>query len=128
MNERTSIEMSQEIPPKVPSTDLDVDRYLDRPFDLVARVQAAKDAAQREMETFGHVSEYEIRKIYGQKSQLSYGPSEDEHTAESLNARTQRPSIQPQRKNDVGPEQQSQTKFDFDAADTNPPQSPAKDT
>ena len=65
MNERSPVDMSQEIPPKVPVSEVDFERYIDRPFDLVARVRAAKEAAQREMETFGNVSEYEIRKIYG---------------------------------------------------------------
>ncbi len=40
--------------------------------DLVARVRAAREAAQREMESFGDVSEYEVRKIYGQRTDLRY--------------------------------------------------------
>ncbi|HEX9219103.1 MAG TPA: hypothetical protein VF858_01315 [Gemmatimonadaceae bacterium] len=40
--------------------------------DLVARVRAAKEAAQREMESFGDVSEYEIRKIYGRRTDIKY--------------------------------------------------------
>jgi hypothetical protein len=39
---------------------------MDRSFDHVARVQAAKDAAQREMESFGDISEYDITTIQGQ--------------------------------------------------------------
>ncbi len=45
--------------------------------DLVARVRAAKAAAQREMESFGDVSEYEVRKIYGQRTDLRYDEDED---------------------------------------------------
>jgi hypothetical protein len=51
---------------------LDHDYEQEHSFDLVARVRAAKEAAQREMETFGDVAEYEIRKIFGQRSDLNY--------------------------------------------------------
>jgi hypothetical protein len=40
--------------------------YIDRSFDHVARVRAAKEAAQREMEKFGDVSEYDVTIIQGQ--------------------------------------------------------------
>ena len=39
---------------------------MDRSNDHVARVRAAKEAAQREMESFGDVSEYDITIIQGQ--------------------------------------------------------------
>ena len=64
--------MSNDAPRRTHSTDPDHEQYLDRSIDLVARVRAAKEAAQREMESFGDVSEYEIRKIYGQKTELPY--------------------------------------------------------
>ncbi len=64
--------MSNDRPRNVAVTDLDHEQYIDHSIDLVARVRAAKQAAQREMETFGDVSEYEIRKIYGQKTELPY--------------------------------------------------------
>ena len=44
----------------------DEERYVDRSNDQVARVRAAKDAAQREMESFGDVSEYDITILQGQ--------------------------------------------------------------
>ena len=47
----------------------DHDPYDDRSFDLVARVRAAKEAAQRRMEEFGDVSEYTVTKIYGRKKE-----------------------------------------------------------
>jgi hypothetical protein len=43
--------------------------YMDRSIDLVARVRAAKEAAQREMESFGDPSEYEVTMIYGQSKE-----------------------------------------------------------
>jgi hypothetical protein len=39
---------------------------VDRSVDHVARVRAAKEASQREMESFGDVSEYDITIIQGQ--------------------------------------------------------------
>jgi hypothetical protein len=44
----------------------DEEQYMDRSNDQVARVRAAKDAAQREMESFGDVSEYDITILQGQ--------------------------------------------------------------
>ncbi len=69
--------MSNDVPRRTHSTDPDHEQYLDRSIDLVARVRAAKEAAQREMESFGDVSEYEIRKIYGQKTELPYDEADD---------------------------------------------------
>jgi hypothetical protein len=43
------------------------DPYAERTPDLVARVRAAREAAQREMESFGDVSEYDITIIQGLK-------------------------------------------------------------
>ena len=48
----------------------DDDRYMDRSDDLVARVRAAREAAQRRMDAFGNVSEYEVRVVHGRKSEL----------------------------------------------------------
>jgi hypothetical protein len=45
------------------------ERYYDRSDDLVARVRAARAAAQREMEAFGDPSEYDITIIHGQKKE-----------------------------------------------------------
>jgi hypothetical protein len=53
--------------PQKPFEDFDEEeRYMDRSGDHVARVRAAKEAAQREMESFGDVSEYDITIIQGQ--------------------------------------------------------------
>ena len=42
------------------------EQYIDRSFDHVAHVRAAKEAAQREMEEFGDISEYDVSVIQGQ--------------------------------------------------------------
>lgn len=47
----------------------DDDRYTDRSGDLVARVRAAREAAQRRMDVFGNPSEYEVRVVRGRKSE-----------------------------------------------------------
>ena len=49
-----------------PIADFDHEEYMDRSIDHVVRVRAAKDAAQREMESFGDVSEYDVTIIQGQ--------------------------------------------------------------
>lgn len=46
-------------------TDDEDDLYMDRSIDLVARVRAAREAAQREMESFGDPAEYEITLLHG---------------------------------------------------------------
>jgi hypothetical protein len=51
------------------SANEDNDRYMDRSGDLVARVRAAREAAQRRMDAFGNVSEYEVRVVRGRKSE-----------------------------------------------------------
>lgn len=50
------------------------EQYYERSLDHVARVRAAKEAAQRRMEEFGDVSEYDITIIHGQ---LKEEPNQD---------------------------------------------------
>jgi hypothetical protein len=52
-----------------PFEDFDEEQHMDRSGDHVARVRAAKEAAQREMESFGDVSEYDITILQGQLKQ-----------------------------------------------------------
>jgi hypothetical protein len=119
MNERRPADMSQANPPKIPISDADLERYIDRPFDLVARVRAAKEAAQREMETFGNVSEYEIRKISGQKSDLSYDPLKGDppppHPPSTREDHVDSPLIE--HRDQIQPKE-TQSSFDFAAQET----------
>lgn len=48
-------------------------RYTDRSMDHVARVRAAREAAQREMESFGDVSEYDVTIIQGRLKETPSG-------------------------------------------------------
>jgi hypothetical protein len=52
--------------PQKPYEDPEDDQYTDRSLDHVARVRAAKEAAQHAMEAFGDVSEYDVTIIQGQ--------------------------------------------------------------
>jgi hypothetical protein len=54
----------------------DDDKYMDRSIDQVARVRDAKKVAQREMESFGDVSEYDITIIQGQLKEESVAASQ----------------------------------------------------
>jgi hypothetical protein len=48
------------------ATDFEQEEYMDRSNDHVARVRAARETAQREMESFGDVSEYDVTVLQGQ--------------------------------------------------------------
>jgi hypothetical protein len=69
--------MGQQEQPQRPVADFDQEEYMDRSNDHVARVRAAKEAAQREMESFGDISEYDITIIQGQlKEEPAAAPSQ----------------------------------------------------
>ena len=65
---------------------VDDEDYMDRSTDLVARVRSAREAAQREMESFGHPSEYEVTIIHGQKRELRPEASQSALDFESGNS------------------------------------------
>jgi hypothetical protein len=67
-NSAKSKQDTMEMPdkPQRPFQDLEDEQYIDRSFDHVARIRAAKEAAQREMESFGDVSEYDVTILQGQ--------------------------------------------------------------
>ena len=68
--------MSQEHQPQPPIEDFDFEEHMDRSIDHVARVRAAREAAQAEMESFGDVSEYEVTTIQGQVKEEPNTPSQ----------------------------------------------------
>src|SRR5258707_13127862 len=47
------------------------DQYLDRTPDLVAKVRAMREAADREMDRFTCVADYDMRRVVGQGSKAS---------------------------------------------------------
>ena len=66
-NERTNVDATQPEPPATRVDESEYETLTDRSNDLVARVRAAKEAAQRKMEEFGDPSEYDITIIRGRK-------------------------------------------------------------
>ena len=68
--------MSQERQPQPPIEDFDLEEHMDRSIDHVARVRAAREAAQHEMESFGDVSEYGVTTIQGQLKEEPNTPSQ----------------------------------------------------
>lgn len=66
------------------------ERYMDRSMDHVARVRAAREAAQREMESFGGVSEYEVTIIHGRLKEEPGGPPQASLEFPTNTARDQR--------------------------------------
>ncbi|MBT9333015.1 hypothetical protein [Paracidobacterium acidisoli] len=47
------------------------DQYLDRTPDLVAKVRAMREAAEKEMDRFTRVADYYVRRVVGQGSKAS---------------------------------------------------------
>jgi hypothetical protein len=84
--------MSQEHQPQPPIDDFDLEEHMDRSIDHVARVRAAREAAQHEMESFGDVSEYEVTTIRGQLKEGPNAPSQA-----SLDFQSEEPTEQRER-------------------------------
>lgn len=110
--------MKQDVPPKRPTDDLEHEQYIDRSIDLVARVRAAKEAAQREMEKFGDISEYEIRKIYGQKTELPYEHDNEREPEFRQSAAKQAPDSNSPAGQVRDEQHAGQASFQFNAAET----------
>ena len=75
-SEKSRTGVGQQEQPQRPAANFDQEEYMDRSNDHVARVRAAKEAAQREMESFGDVSEYDITTIQGQLKEPIVAPSQ----------------------------------------------------
>jgi hypothetical protein len=110
--------VEQERPRRIPADDPDREQYLDHSFDLVARVRAAREAAQREMEAFGDVSEYEIRKIYGQRTDITYDDVEKKEEEPTSSQHEDRKAVSHERQSgDASESDRRQSAFDFKAED-----------
>jgi hypothetical protein len=64
---------------------LNEDQYIERTPDLVAKVRAMRVAAEKEMNRFTRVADYDVRSIVGQKPKAS--PVSVETTLPSAGAR-----------------------------------------
>jgi hypothetical protein len=102
-------------------SDLDHDYEREDPYDLVARVRAARAEAQCQIEEFGDVSEYEIRKIYGQRTDIKYDSVEKKEeaptppTPEAHESETTERGVR-----DLPSGDPRQSAFDFKAEDVTP--------
>ena len=47
------------------------DQYVERTPDLVAKVRAMREAAEKEMNRFTSVADYDVRRVVGQKPKAS---------------------------------------------------------
>jgi hypothetical protein len=47
------------------------DQYAERTPDLVAKVRAMREAAEKEMNRFTSVADYDVRRVVGQKPKAS---------------------------------------------------------
>jgi hypothetical protein len=52
------------------------DQYLERTPDLVARIRAMREAAEKEMNRFTRVADYDVRRVVGQKPKTAPVPAE----------------------------------------------------
>jgi hypothetical protein len=109
--------MEQETPRRIPADDPDREQYLDHSFDLGARVRTARETAQREMEAFGDVSEYEIRKIYGQRTDIRYDDVEKTAEETTPSPRGEREPATEHQSSSLKESDSRQSAFDFKAAD-----------
>ena len=64
------------MPAQRPLTEAEEKQFMDFSSDHVARVRAAKTAVQREMESFGDPSEYDVVILQGQLKEESVAPSQ----------------------------------------------------
>jgi len=51
------------------------DQYVERTPDLVARVRALREAAQKEMDSFTRVADYDVRRVVGRGPKPAAAPS-----------------------------------------------------
>ena len=54
--------------------------YDDRSPDLIARVRKMREAAERRMNAFGKIADYDVRRVLCHKSQASQQPAEPADT------------------------------------------------
>ena len=47
------------------------DQYVERTPDLVAKIRAMRQAAEKEMDRFTRVADYDVRRVVGQKPKAS---------------------------------------------------------
>jgi hypothetical protein len=72
INEASDLDMASAAADQTWGETVDRDQYLDHAIDLVELVRTARERAQRQVDAFKNLAEYEIRKIYGQRTEIQY--------------------------------------------------------
>jgi hypothetical protein len=67
------------------------DQYLDRTTDLVAKVRVMREAAEKQMNRFTKIDDYDVRRVVGQGPKSAPGPSEA-ILPDSVSERAKRPA------------------------------------
>jgi hypothetical protein len=66
------------------------DQYIDRTPDLVAKVRAMREAAQKEMNRFTRLSDYDVRRVVGHGPKPAPPASTETATAPATSERTKK--------------------------------------
>jgi hypothetical protein len=66
------------------------DQYIDRTPDLVAKVRAMREAAQKEMNRFTRLSDYDVRRVVGHGPKPALPASTETATAPATSERTKK--------------------------------------
>ncbi|HET9100676.1 MAG TPA: hypothetical protein VFN62_09820 [Acidobacteriaceae bacterium] len=70
------------------------DQFMERTSDLVAKIRKLREAAEKEMNRFTRVADYDVRHVVGQKPKAS--PVSEETTSPSpFGERTKKPAAKP---------------------------------
>lgn len=56
---------------------LSEDQYLDRTPDLIAKVRKMREAAEKEMNKFTRVADYDVRRVVGRKPRELFAANQD---------------------------------------------------
>jgi hypothetical protein len=117
INEANDLDLASDATDQTSGETVDRDQYLDHAIDLVELVRTARERAQRQVDAFKNLAAYEIRKIYGQRTEIQYSKTSGRR---ELFARKRKPAAGAV--SDVSPQQapsfkedRLQTSLSFDA-------------
>ncbi|HEV2417017.1 MAG TPA: hypothetical protein VGX94_04380 [Terriglobia bacterium] len=82
---------------------LNEDQYMERTPDIVAKVRTMRDAAQKEMNRFTRVADYDVRRVVG------HGPTPEPASVKAVSP----PPVGDRTKKRATPPQSAQTSIEF---------------
>ncbi len=53
------------------------DQYMERTSDLISKIRKMREAAEKEMNKFTRVADYDVRRVFGQKPKVATDASEN---------------------------------------------------